>query len=146
MNQHTTFLDECLKECLLMDQELFMVLNKIIWSCSYFAEMVLTYTNNVKVEDSLLNQAFSSDSRAKTYSEKRQAKIKEESSVTGKVLAKKRYNLMVEEYSKRFDEMLKTFLQIIHQSRSRSEVHLINLVIRLDYNGFYSQKLLGERQ
>ncbi|OMJ86157.1 hypothetical protein SteCoe_12356 [Stentor coeruleus] len=147
MNLHTVFLDECLKECLLMDQELFMILNKIIGFCLYFSEMIEQNTKSMKVDDSFLSQAFLDDTKSKTTDKKR-VKGRENSTGTAeKLLARKKYSHLIENYSTKFDEHLSNFLKTIDRNRSRSETHLINLIIRLDYNDYYSEnrKMLDEK-
>lgn len=144
MNIHTIFLDECLKECLLMDQELFMILNKIIGYCLYFSEMIENNTKSLKTEDSFLNQVFLDD-KAKPQNKK--TRTRDNYNQPDKQLAKKKYAHMIENYSLKFDEYLSNFLKTIDRNRSRSETHLINLIIRLDYNDYYSEnrKMLDEK-
>ena len=137
MNLHNTFLDECLKECLLMDQELLMVINKIIWICSYFAEMIQNHTKSMELDDSLISQASFDFKRGPAY--ERKEKIERKTSATMKVLAKHKYKFIIEEYTTRFDKHLLNFLTLIHQNRGTTDNHLINLIIRLDYNGYYSE-------
>ena len=147
MTIHTRFLDECLKECLLMDQELFLILNKIIGYCLHFSEMIENSTKSLKIEDSLLNQALLDDSRSKSYGDKRKNKSKDATNNPDKQIARKKYANMIENYSLKFDEYLSSFLKTIDRNRSRSETHLINLIIRLDYNDYYSdsRKMLDEK-
>ena len=143
---HTQFLDDCLKECLLMDQKLFMTLNNIISYCLYFSETIENSMKSFNLEDSYLRQVFLDENKRNKTSDKRKAKSRENSNIAEKLLAKNRYIHMIEGYSNKFDEYLSTFLVTINSNRSRSETHLINLIIRLDYNNYYSEKgMLDEK-
>jgi len=139
MQLHTSFLDDCLKECLLMDQELYLVLEKIIRNCLNFSETIKNYSASIKSE-SLVSDIM--DSPGKNYMDKRKNKLDEESSTTRRVLEINKYSQIIKQYQGKFEEHMKAFLNTIYESRSRSDTHLINLIIRLDYNGYYSEKLL----
>lgn len=145
MSTHTVFLDECLKECLLMDRELFMILNNIIVFCLNFSEMIENNTKSMRIEESTLNSAFFKDSKPKAAD--RKGKVRESAGTAEKLLARKKYAHMIDNYSVKFDGLLSNFLKTIDRNRSRSETHLINLIIRLDYNDYYSdiRKMLDEK-
>ena len=53
MSTHDQFLDECLKECLLTDQNLFLILTKINQCCNYFSSMIQRYFNGIGANESL---------------------------------------------------------------------------------------------
>lgn len=130
MKEHTVFLDDCLKECLLMDQELFSILEKIIVHCLNFSENIENNMKSLMVDD-----YFFDENKQKSEINRRN---KSQDGITGKLLQKKKFAHVIENYSIKFDEYLSTFLQTIDRNRSRSETHLINLIIRLDYNKYYS--------
>mmetsp|Transcript_24128 Transcript_24128/g.42831 ORF Transcript_24128/g.42831 Transcript_24128/m.42831 type:complete len:865 (-) Transcript_24128:61-2655(-) len=135
MEAHHNFLGRCLKECLLMDQALYNTLNTSICNCLNFAKVIQTHAKSMRFDQPLLLTTHS----AKTSLEKRKLRIQEESSATQKVLARDQYALTIEQYTSRFDALLRKFLTQVQNARG--ETHLVNLVIRLDYNGYYSEKL-----
>ena len=145
MGIHTTFLDECLKECLLMDRELFMILNKIINFCLHFSEMIDNSMKSMRIDDSFLNSALIKE--VKRPVDRKAGKVRDSQGTAEKLLARKKYAHMIDDYSSKFDEFLSNFLKTIDKNRSRSETHLINLIIRLDYNDYYSdiRKMLDEK-
>jgi gamma-tubulin complex component 2 len=116
MNHHNTFLDECLKESLIMDPELFHVLHKIISICSNFSETIQVHTKSMKLEDELLGVTHIqfTQNRGKTSLERRQIRIQEESLATRKVIAQKRYSSVISQYTQKFDELLNQFMNTIH--------------------------------
>jgi gamma-tubulin complex component 2 len=142
MNLHNMFLDECLKESLLMDHELIMSLHKIISFCLNFSEMIENHAKTLRADESLIGQFGEGRKKERT-----RAKWADGTGVAESMLARKKYEDMIDNYSLRFDEHLSNFLKTIDRNRSRSETHLINLIIRLDYNDYYSgiRKMLDER-
>ena len=48
---HSNFLDECLKECLLTDQNLFRIINSINMRTLFFSRVIIRFFNNVKDEE-----------------------------------------------------------------------------------------------
>jgi gamma-tubulin complex component 2 len=134
MEAHTVFLDRCLKECLLMDQALYNTLNTAICNCLNFAKVIQTHAKSMRFDQPLLLTSYSATSSL----ERRKLRIQEETSATQKVLARDQYALTIEQYTSRFDALLRKFLSQVQNTR---ETHLVNLVIRLDFNGYYSDKL-----
>lgn len=51
INLHNNFLDDCLKESLIMDQNLIKILSKINNTCLIFSRNIQTFTNNMKFAD-----------------------------------------------------------------------------------------------
>ena len=147
MSMHTVFLDECLKECLLMDQELFRILDKIFMHCLYFSENIENNMKALMLEESFSGQSFLEETKFKNTGGSKKTRLQETQNLTGKLLQKKKFAHVIENYSTKFDEYLSSFLKTIDRNRSRSETHLINLIIRLDYNEYYSEyrKMLDEK-
>jgi len=82
---HNTFLDECLKECLLTDQNLLKILIKIFNCCFFMSRMIHKYTNSIQEEEavaaarSMVLRAKGDES--KNYGSYRDQRIKAESEV-----------------------------------------------------------------
>ena len=53
MLHHSNFLDECLKQCLLTDQNLFKVISSINMRTLFFSRVIIRFFNNVKDEETL---------------------------------------------------------------------------------------------
>ena len=50
---HSNFLDECLKQCLLTDQNLFKIISSINLRTLFFSRVIIRFFNNVKDEETL---------------------------------------------------------------------------------------------
>ena len=53
MLHHANFLDECLKQCLLTDQNLFKIISSINLRTLFFSRVIIRFFNNVKDEETL---------------------------------------------------------------------------------------------
>ena len=53
MLHHSNFLDECLKQCLLTDQNLFKIISSINLRTLFFSRVIIRFFNNVKDEETL---------------------------------------------------------------------------------------------
>lgn len=53
MMHHSNFLDECLKQCLLTDQNLFKIISSINLRTLFFSRVIIRFFNNVKDEETL---------------------------------------------------------------------------------------------
>lgn len=51
LKNHNTYLDECLKESLLLDPNLVKILSKINSSCLIYAKSIQSFTQNMKIEE-----------------------------------------------------------------------------------------------
>eukprot|EP00743_Colponemidia_sp_Colp-15_P006425 GILK01006915.1.p1 GENE.GILK01006915.1~~GILK01006915.1.p1 ORF type:complete len:955 (+),score=184.16 GILK01006915.1:253-2865(+) len=151
ISAHSNFLDMCLKECLLTDQELLKILTKITTTCLLFAQHVDRFTKSVKVDDAYM-QAWDNYHAPEVGGihrnelQRRQTRIEVESEHIGRVAQEKNYLRMIEKFSGNFDKHLKDFLERLKdQSKSRYDSHLTNLCTRLDYNSFYTDGLLKQQ-
>ena len=139
---HNNFLDECLKECLLTDQNLLKILVKIHQACIFFSRIIAKFNQTIKVEDEFVNarELAAAESTGMSDLEKRRQRIQGESRATKKIIVEKSYQRMMEKFSKTFDDHLKEFMNFIRSSRY--EPHIANLFTRLDFNNYYSNHLL----
>ena len=51
MMHHSNFLDECLKQCLLTDQNLFKIISSINMRTLFFSRVMIRFFDNVKDEE-----------------------------------------------------------------------------------------------
>ena len=70
MMHHSNFLDECLKQCLLTDQNLFKIISSINLRTLFFSRVIIRFFNNVKDEETLDRvRSGADDDRADFYDE-----------------------------------------------------------------------------
>jgi gamma-tubulin complex component 2 len=143
---HNTFLDECLKECLLTDQNLLKILIKIFNCCFFLSRIIHRYTNSIQEEEAVLNARSmvmrEKNDAANTYAQYRQQRINAESQATKRTVTEKSYKNMIEKFSNTFDTHLKQFMNAIKSSHY--DPYIANLLMRLDFNGYYAENLLSQ--
>lgn len=141
LQYHNAFLDRCLKECLLTNQHILKTLTKLMSVCMLFAASVERFTRSVKVDSTALAAATGAvpeESLEQTLM-RRQARVKVESEGVTKHATQQKFKEMIVQQTRVFDEELRSFLKHLRDKSSQhSEHHLVNLLTRLDYNGFYS--------
>ena len=125
---HTDFLDACLKDCMLTNSDVLRTISELMVVCATYSGCMKRYSN---------------------LSEPLPINHDEKSSVLTHVILKRTSQLIdtdnVEQTISNFDrEFTKHVLALLekltHISTSESEHSMLNLVARLDYNGFFTEK------
>jgi len=142
---HHTYLEECLKESLLLDQNLVKILSKVNSSCLIYSKSIQNFTQNMKVNEqiSIEKESFDEKKKVETSLEKRKNKIQQDSLATKKIIKEHSYLRTIQKFAKTFDANLKDFIFQVNQQYTKFDSHLTNLLSRLDYDGFYSNYLFN---
>jgi len=143
---HNTFLEECLKESLLLDQNLVKILSKINNSCIIFSKSIQNFTQNMKVNEQISiekENLFEEKRPIESTLAKRKNKVKQDSMATKKIIREHSYLKTIQKFAKTFDTNLKEFILQVNQQYTKFDSHLTNLLSRLDYDGFYSNYLFN---
>ncbi len=138
---HDAFLDNCLTQCLLNNQELFKILTKIMTTSLLFAEQIKRTAANI--HDNLAKYAEQRDERKRprrmdgTW---RLTKVRTESEHASRMMRQTNYDDMITSFEAKFTRNVGHFIKILRgKSNVHYDHHLANLSTRLDYNGFYTQ-------
>lgn len=115
MRKHAAFQDQCLKESLLLDQELFNVLHKLIWCCVSYSEMMQIHTKSMKFDEGFLS-GFGEEGQGRSPLEHRRQRVESESASTSTILEGKQFGVMIEKFTTKFDQLFQSFLDIINNS------------------------------
>jgi len=128
---HESFLDNCLKECLLASQDLLRVLTKIMTTCLLFADQMQRFSSAAQ----LPSQSTDAGRRGReTALAVRAEYIRSET-------AHDSYRHMLQRFAEHFDAQLGEFLESLWADSHRHHIQLGNLSARLDYNGYYSERM-----
>lgn len=170
---HEKFLDSCLKECLLASQEVLTVLTKIMATCLLFAEHVASFSRSFDAVSADLPRALSpkrpvrrgrlstasqgsTEEEVETLALQAKAKQSAVDRARRKALLVMQTDFIKREsrqetferylmlFQDRFDKEISEFLEKLWTDSYRSHPQLSNLCVRLDYNGYYSQKFVTE--
>jgi gamma-tubulin complex component 2 len=149
---HERFLDTCLKECLLANQELLKVLTKIMTTCLLFSDQMTRFTDAASASNVIGSSSSSSvigNTRAANQAAReanetgvawkmRQVRIQARSEHLTSEASHETYVRTIKRFEATFDAQVGEFLEGLWTDSHRHHPQLSNLCVRLDYNGFYS--------
>eukprot|EP00750_Incisomonas_marina_P030421 INCI7499.3.p1 GENE.INCI7499.3~~INCI7499.3.p1 ORF type:complete len:369 (-),score=68.23 INCI7499.3:145-1251(-) len=150
---HQTFLDSCLKECLLTNPDLLKILTKLMMNCVLFANQIKRFMESVALE----NKGAGEDSWDTTYfggrvdavpgdgrrQEKamdlaRKTRIRVQSQHIRKIVLQRAYIGMLDNFHDSFNHLVADFMASLKdETHAEYHMHLANLCTRLDFNEFY---------
>ena len=159
MLHHSNFLDECLKQCLLTDQNLFKIISSINLRTLFFSRVIIRFFNNVKDEETLDRVRNGGDENEHEFydelteygqtpyselskMEQRKRRNQRESQLIKKNISENNYPSILENFERKFNDLMKDLLEHLTQTR-RYETHIANLAQRLDYNDYYKEAFAG---
>ncbi|XP_063951039.1 gamma-tubulin complex component 2-like [Lytechinus pictus] len=155
LSHHTDFLDKCLKDCMLTNPDIIKNVSKLMLVCVTFANCIqrVTQTMNVDAEVSLLVDAStppkSDKDRDKQDSERRRTVTKVVSEHIEQINASDDFANTVHNFDSNFSSLLISLLDKLSLfSTANCEHNMMNIIHRLDFNGFYTvrlEKLAAER-
>lgn len=99
----------------------------------------------IQEEDSVLtaqNMVIDTSEGPSAYCKYRQTKINAERESAKKAITESGYKSMISKFTKTFDTNLKQFMNAI--KASHYDPYITNLLMRLDFNGFYAENLLSQ--
>uniref|UniRef100_A0A1A7YDN6 Gamma-tubulin complex component n=1 Tax=Iconisemion striatum TaxID=60296 RepID=A0A1A7YDN6_9TELE len=143
---HTSFLDNCLKDCMLTNPELLRIFSKLMSVCVMFTGCMQRFTQSMRLER--LSQEQEMMDEPPTQS--RQADESENKRPTTKLLSEHadalQSNASIEATISKFDSnfgllLLDLLDKLSIYSTNDCEHSMISIIYRLDFNGFYTERL-----
>ena len=117
---------------------------KIVNCCFFFSRILHKQALTIQEEDSVLtaqNRVIDNEEGPIAYCKYRQTKINAERESAKKAISETAYKSMIQKFTKTFDSNLKQFMNAIKSSHY--DPYIANLLMRLDFNGFYADNLLS---
>ena len=142
--KHDSFLDDCLKECLITDQELLNTLKMITGTCLFFCKIVQRFHTTI-ISDQRLLSAHQGDGEEEqpflNTLEERKARLKKEAFITATMIGEHDYERLMKDFEDKLEKHMKTLVVKAKQKYEGGmvEEHLLNMLARLDYNSYYSR-------
>lgn len=125
---HTDFLDACLKDCMLTNSDVLHTITELMVVCA-------TYSGCMKRYSSL------SEPPSVDYDDKSNALTHIILKRTTQLIAMDNVEKTISNFDDKFTKHVLALLEkLTHISTSESEHSMLNLVARLDYNGFFTEK------
>ncbi|XP_069467159.1 gamma-tubulin complex component 2 isoform X2 [Ambystoma mexicanum] len=150
LRHHTSFLDNCLKDCMLTNPELLKIFSKLMSVCVMFTNCMQRFTQSMKVEDELgrLTLEHGTMMGPPTQTERLEETAKKK--LTSKLLAEHvdalhsttGFEATINKFDSNFSTHLLDLLDKLSvYSTNDCEHSMINIIYRLDFNGFYTERL-----
>uniref|UniRef100_A0A3P9PE35 Gamma-tubulin complex component n=1 Tax=Poecilia reticulata TaxID=8081 RepID=A0A3P9PE35_POERE len=143
---HTSFLDNCLKDCMLTNPELLRIFSKLMSVCVMFTNCIQTFTQSMRLERLSHGQGVA-DRPAAAREQLDEAEKKRPNT---KVLkddapynsSDTSFEATIGKFDSNFSMMLLDLLDKLSiYSTNDCEHSMISIIYRLDFNGFYTEQL-----
>ncbi len=116
ISNHDKFLDNCLKECLLDDSDILVLLNDIITTCFVYAKIIIKYYNSFISEINLdYDEVDYNYGKKRGFQEKRKTQVEKETRVFESIFIEKQFLETVEKFSESFENRLESLMDRINR-------------------------------
>ncbi|XP_077407182.1 gamma-tubulin complex component 2 isoform X2 [Vanacampus margaritifer] len=131
---HTSFLDNCMKDCMLTNPELLRIFSKLMSVCVMFAGRMQRFTQTLRLERIPADGPPAHDA-ARKKSQGAKSDAPEASSDAG-------FEASIVNFDNSFSLLLLDLLDKLSIFSSNNCEHsMISIIYRLDFNGFYTERL-----
>ncbi|XP_028651429.1 gamma-tubulin complex component 2 [Erpetoichthys calabaricus] len=147
---HTSFLDNCLKDCMLTNPELLKIFSKLMSVCVTFTNCMQRFTQSMKLDSEMSRLTLEHGTMSGPPTQEERREETEKKRLTSKYLAEHVDALQsscgFESTINKFDTNFSTHLldlldKLSIYSTNDCEHSMINIIYRLDFNGFYTERL-----
>ncbi|NXB93790.1 GCP2 protein, partial [Vidua chalybeata] len=150
LSHHTSFLDNCLKDCMLTNPELLKIFSKLMSVCVMFTNCMQRFTQSMKLDSEMERLTLEHGTMLGPPTEEERAEEAAKKKLTNKLLAEHADSLHLtsgfEATINKFDSNFSTHLldlldKLSVYSTNDCEHSMLNIIYRLDFNGFYTERL-----
>ncbi|KAM5241151.1 gamma-tubulin complex component 2 isoform 2-T4 [Hipposideros larvatus] len=150
LGHHTSFLDTCLKDCMLTNPELLKVFSKLMSVCVMFTNCMQRFTQSMKLDGELGRPALEHGTMLGPPTEAERAEERARKERTRKHLAEhvdtpqlaSSFEATISKFDKNFSaHLLDLLARLSIYSTSDCEHGMASVISRLDFNGFYAERL-----
>lgn len=145
---HTDFLNNCLKDCMLTNPDLLKIVHKIMVVCVTFSNFIqrLSTSTTVEVEEKPTRESSLQATQSGKDKKETTSKIKTSTKVVSEhvdsLVSSENFERSIGKFDSNFSTQLLELLEkIMNFSSISGEFKLFNILYRLDFNGFYTEKL-----
>ncbi|KAK1333412.1 hypothetical protein QTO34_005795 [Cnephaeus nilssonii] len=150
LGHHTSFLDNCLKDCMLTNPELLKVFSKLMSVCVMFTNCMQRFTQSMKLDDELGRLTLEHGTMQGPPTEAERAEERTRKELARKHLAEhvdtpqlaSSFEATINKFDKNFSaHLLDLLARLSIYSTSDCEHGMASVISRLDFNGFYTERL-----
>uniref|UniRef100_A0A8D1BDD7 Gamma-tubulin complex component n=1 Tax=Sus scrofa TaxID=9823 RepID=A0A8D1BDD7_PIG len=150
LGHHASFLDNCLKDCMLTNPELLRVFSKLMSVCVMFTNCLQRFTQSMKLDSELGHPALEPGAMLGPPTEAERAEERARKELARKCLAEhvdapqlaSSFEATITKFDKNFSaHLLDLLARLSIYSTSDCEHGMASVISRLDFNGFYTERL-----
>lgn len=146
LEKHNDFLDRCLKDCMLTNIELLKVVSKLMLVCVTFTNCMQRFTQSASVEsqetDATGVSPMSKKGPPPGEQEKRKTTAKVVFDHVDQMISGEDFERTIQNFDNNFSRHLMDLLEkLSHYSTTDCEHQMLNIIARLDHNGYYTAQL-----
>uniref|UniRef100_A0AC11B9I3 Tubulin gamma complex component 2 n=1 Tax=Ovis aries TaxID=9940 RepID=A0AC11B9I3_SHEEP len=150
LGHHTSFLDSCLKDCMLTNPELLRVFSKLMSVCVMFTNCMQRFTQSMKLDSELGRLTLEHGTMQGPPTEAERAEERARKELARKCLAEhvdapqlaSSFEATINKFDKNFSaHLLDLLARLSVYSTSDCEHGMASVISRLDFNGFYTEQL-----
>ncbi|XP_075390626.1 gamma-tubulin complex component 2 [Tenrec ecaudatus] len=150
LGHHTSFLDNCLKDCMLTTPELLKAFSKLMSVCVMFTNCVQRFTQSMKLDGELGRLTLEHGTMLGPPTEAERAEENTRKKLAKKHLAEhmdapqvtSAFEVTINKFDKNFStHLLDLLARLSIYSTSDCEHSMASVISRLDFNGFYTERL-----
>ncbi|XP_062821315.1 gamma-tubulin complex component 2 isoform X2 [Anolis carolinensis] len=144
LTHHTSFLDNCLKDCMLTNPELLKIFSKMMSVCVMFTNCMQRFSHSMKLDSE--RGAMQEEEEEEEHSEEEPVSASRKQR-TRKLRADSLhvtagFEATINKFDRNFSAHLLDLLDKLSlYSTNDCEHSMINIIYRLDFNGFYTERL-----
>ncbi|KAF3853960.1 hypothetical protein F7725_014648 [Dissostichus mawsoni] len=143
---HTSFLDNCLKDCMLTNPELLRIFSKLMSVCVMFTSCMQRFTQSKRLERLSKEQGTmdgpSTEREHAEEAEKKRLNTKLLSEHADTLQSDAGFETSISKFDSNFSTLLLDLLDKLSiYSTNDCEHSMISIIYRLDFNGFYTERL-----
>ncbi|XP_072881798.1 gamma-tubulin complex component 2 [Hemitrygon akajei] len=150
LNYHTSFLDNCMKDCMLTNTALLKIFSKLMSVCVMFTNCMQRFTQSIKIDSEMMRLTLEHGTMKGPPTQLERMEENEKKRLTKKFAAEHADALhstsgfegTINTFDNNFSTNLLDLLDRLSISSTNDCEHsMINIIYRLDFNGFYSERL-----
>uniref|UniRef100_A0AAZ3PZN9 Gamma-tubulin complex component n=1 Tax=Oncorhynchus tshawytscha TaxID=74940 RepID=A0AAZ3PZN9_ONCTS len=136
---HTSFLDNCLKDCMLTNPELLKIFSKLMSVCVMFTNCMQRFTQSMKLDREMNRLTLEHGTMEGPPTQSERTFLAEHMDA---LQSDSCFEATISKFDSNFSTLLLDLLDKLSvYSTNDCEHSMINIIYRLDFNGFYTERL-----
>lgn len=150
LSYHTSFLDNCMKDCMLTNTVLLKIFSKLMSVCVMFTNCMQKFTQSIKIDSEMMRLTLEHGTMKGPPTQSERSEEVEKKRLTKKFAAEhiealhsaSGFEGTINTFDNNFSTNLLDLLDRLSVSSTNDCEHsMINIIYRLDFNGFYTERL-----